>query len=86
MRVQWDPERDFEFRHLGHRSIQVGFSGKAVDKYLDEWIVSVTDVTETMRSIHSALAEKRLDKASRALPEERPYPFSKDLKRILEAT
>jgi len=86
VRVQWDPERDFDFRPLGYRSIQIGLSGEAVDKYVDEWIVSVTDVTVTMKSIHLALAEKRLDEAMKALPEERPYPLPEELKRILGAT
>lgn len=86
VRVQWDPERDFDFRPLGYRSIQIGLSGEAVDRYVDGWIVSVTDVTVTMKSIHLALAEKRLDEAMKALPEERPYPLPEELKRILGAT
>ncbi|OAT12920.1 hypothetical protein BDBG_08204 [Blastomyces gilchristii SLH14081] len=32
VRVQWDPERDFEFRALEYRSLQVGLKGEAVDR------------------------------------------------------
>src|SRR4051794_25760483 len=35
VRVQWDPERDRSGTALRHRTIQVGLSGTALDRYVD---------------------------------------------------
>ncbi|EAW23763.1 DUF4291 domain-containing protein [Aspergillus fischeri NRRL 181] len=86
VRVQWDPERDFQFRPLDYRSIQIGLSADAADKYVDEWIVGIADVTEAMRQIEKCLAEGRTEDAARLMPAEEVYPLSEELKDILEAT
>ncbi|KAJ5306954.1 hypothetical protein PENANT_c003G10090 [Penicillium antarcticum] len=59
VRVQWDPEWDLDlgFRALGHRSIQIGLSKEAVGMYLDEWIVSIADVTELMKEVEGLLRD-----------------------------
>ena len=43
---QWDPERDVDGNPLEYRSIQIGLRGEALKKYVDEWIVSIEDITE----------------------------------------
>lgn len=86
VRVQWDPERDLQFTPLDYRSIQIGLSADAVDKYVDDWIVGITDVTEVMRQIEKCLAEDRMEDATRLVPTEEVYPLSEELKGILEAT
>ncbi|KAF7180694.1 hypothetical protein CNMCM7691_009985 [Aspergillus felis] len=86
VRVQWDPERDFQFRPLDFRSIQIGLSAEAVNKYVDEWIVGITDVTEVMREIEKCLDEARMEDAVRLMPVEDVYPLSKELKEILDAS
>lgn len=86
VRVQWDPERDLQFTPLDYRSIQIGLSADAVDKYVDDWIVGITDVTEVMRQIEKCLAEDRMEDATRLVPAEEVYPLSEELKGILEAT
>ena len=68
MRVQWDPERDLWHRPLGHRSIQIGLSGEAVDRYVDEWIVSIRDVTGSMREVKKYLDRGDVEEAARLLP------------------
>ncbi|MFI8190905.1 DUF4291 domain-containing protein [Streptomyces sp. NPDC085946] len=73
-RVQWDPERDLRLRPLPHRSLQLGLSGEAVERYADEWTVSFRDVTPLAHEIHARVAGGDLDAAARLLPEERPYP------------
>lgn len=75
VRVQWDPERDVYHRPLPHRSIQIGLGGEAVEKYVDEWIVGLTDLTATMRRARELVAAGRVDEAVRSLPPERPYPL-----------
>ena len=52
VRIQWDPERNLNLAPLEHRAIQIGLSGEAVPRYVDEWTVSITDVTEPMRAVH----------------------------------
>ncbi|KAL5364408.1 hypothetical protein BJX96DRAFT_157288 [Aspergillus floccosus] len=86
VRVQWDPERDLSFRPLGYRAIQVGLGGESVDQYIDEWIVSVTDVTQTMKQVAQYVADGKVEEAKACLPEERVYPLSEELREILDAT
>jgi len=38
VRLQWDPERSLRLQPLPYRSVQVGLSGEAVDRYVLEWI------------------------------------------------
>ena len=83
VRVQWDPERDLFLRSLDYRSIQIGLSGEAVGRYIDEWIVSVTDVTTTMRLIDGYLKDGKVDEAKGCLPEETPFVLPEDLQESL---
>ncbi|KAF7167508.1 hypothetical protein CNMCM6106_003040 [Aspergillus hiratsukae] len=86
VRVQWDPERDLQFRPLDYRSIQIGLSAEAVNKYVDEWIVGITDVTEVMREVEKCLDEARMEDAARLVPVEDVYSLSEELKEILDAS
>src|SRR5512142_345930 len=45
LRVQWDPERSLRLGPLPYRSLQVGLSGEAVDRYVEQWTTAITDVT-----------------------------------------
>jgi uncharacterized protein DUF4291 len=74
VRIQWDPDRDLHLRPLSHRAIQVGLSGQAVDRYVDEWIVGVEDLTVVCREIHDLVRSGDLTAATRRLPAERAYP------------
>ncbi|KAJ5781271.1 hypothetical protein N7457_006431 [Penicillium paradoxum] len=83
VRIQWDPERDLSLRALDYRSIQVGLSGEAVGRYVDDWIVSVTDVTATMREIEGYLKDGDINAARDCLPEETPYVLPEDLQELV---
>ncbi|KXG52022.1 uncharacterized protein PGRI_083060 [Penicillium griseofulvum] len=83
VRVQWDPERDILLNSLNYRSIQIGLSGEAVGRYLDEWIVSITDVTATMKKIFKHLEVGDIDAARDSLPEETLYVLPQELKEKL---
>ena len=71
IRCQWDPERDLYGNPLEYRSIQLGLRGKAIQKYVDEWIVNIIDIT--------AYVKEMLDKRDRGidisslLPKEQVY-------------
>jgi hypothetical protein len=86
VRVQWDPERDLHTNPLDHRSIQIGLSGPAVARYVDEWITDVTDVTDLAHSVAALVADGRLADAADLVPDERPYPLPPDVATLLGAT
>jgi hypothetical protein len=71
--VQWDPERSVHLRPLPWRSLQLGLSGSAAERYADEWITAIVDVTPLAREIRARLAAG--GDVSALLPEERPYPL-----------
>lgn len=59
IRCQWDPERDIYGNPLDYRSIQLGLRGDAIRKYVDEWIVNLTDITEFVRELKQKRDEKQ---------------------------
>jgi hypothetical protein len=74
VRVQWDPERSLQLQALPYRSLQVGLSGEAVDRYVDEWTVAITDITATVRHVHELLRAGAEQEARPQLPIEPVYP------------
>ena len=68
IRVQWDPERDVYGNPLDYRSIQLGIRGDIVNKYLDEWIEKITDITEYVNELKLLLNDKK--DISELLPKE----------------
>lgn len=75
VRVQWDPERSLRLGPLQHRCVQVGLGGQAVERYVDEWTISITDVTALAKRVHEAIMLGQLADAAELLPVERPYPL-----------
>jgi len=73
VRIQWDPERDLVHAALPHRAIQIGLTGVAVTKYVDEWIVRIEDVTPLAHQIFSHINNQDNDAALALCPIERPY-------------
>jgi len=86
VRVQWDPERSLRLGALPYRSLQVGLSGEAVDRYVDEWTVSLTDLTPTVHSIHAFLRAGDEHAAAALLPTERPYPLPAFIAEVIAAS
>lgn len=76
VRIQWDPDRSLTGERLERRAIQVGLSGEAVNRYCDEWIRSITDITATARQASQIVRAGRLADAARDLPVEQAYPLS----------
>lgn len=71
VRVQWDPERDNAIREIpGIRSIQIGLSGQAVEKYVNEWIVAIKDLTSLAKA--QGGGEVNVEWPEK---DERPYPL-----------
>ncbi|MBU2706111.1 DUF4291 domain-containing protein [Zooshikella marina] len=83
VRIQWDPERDLHLQPLEYRAIQIGLSKKAVQLYVNEWIQSITDVTDLASEIHQLVNKNHLLEAQQKLPTEHSYPVSKTLEQHL---
>lgn len=79
VRVQWDPERDVALRRLEVRTIQVGLKPDAAQRYVDDWVESIQDVTPLLRQVESHVSDGELHAARLLLPQERPYPLPEHL-------
>lgn len=73
---QWDPERDIDGGPLNCRSIQLGIRGDIVIKYVNEWICSITDITEYVKELNE-LRKQNINIYNR-LPMEVLYKFDCD--------
>ncbi|MER7245692.1 DUF4291 domain-containing protein [Kribbella sp. NPDC000426] len=86
VRIQWDPEQTVTLTPQPRvRSIQIGLSGDAVRRYVNEWIVRLEDVTSEMQRVRD-LARVSPSAAEAELPAERPYPVSDELAARIAAT
>lgn len=83
VRLQWDPEKDIHLQNLNYRSIQIGLTGIAVEHYVNEWIVSIDDITPLCKNIHSLILDKKIEEAKLLLPLENLYTLNDELKRII---
>lgn len=79
VRIQWDPERDLNLQALDYRSIQIGLSGVAVEKYISEWIVSITDITGECTNIRNLVVKGSTERALSLLPVERIYELPESI-------
>src|SRR5262249_13787466 len=75
VRIQWDPERDWRLQPIaGVRAIQIGLAGEAVERYVNQWIVHIEDVTSVARAV-AAAAETGIPPSTLPSAAERPYPL-----------
>ncbi|MEY9849282.1 hypothetical protein ABH940_006388 [Streptacidiphilus sp. BW17] len=80
VRIQWDPDRSTNQQELPHRAIQMGLTGEAVHRYVDEWIIGITDVTDLAHETHALVRAGETTKANAPIPAEPPYPLSELLR------
>ncbi len=81
VRCQWDPDRDIYGNAIERRAIQLGIKGLMVNKYVNEWIKEITDITEDVRILREARNNKVID--SNTLPNEKEYFVDDNIKDIL---
>ncbi|WP_199728540.1 DUF4291 domain-containing protein [Cohnella faecalis] len=55
---QWDPCRDILGNPLDERAIQLGLKGDIVNNYVNDWIVNITDITNTVIELGEAIKSK----------------------------
>ena len=79
VRIQWDPEKDILLQPLPYRSIQIGLSGIAVEKYTTDWIVQIEDITVHSKNIHQLVNSKKIEQAKELLPKEDIYPLPENI-------
>jgi hypothetical protein len=76
VRVQWDPERTWNLGEIdGVRSIQIGLSGEAVERYVHAWIVGIEDVTPLAKRAGDAAAADAPQPAGLPCDDEAVYPL-----------
>lgn len=81
--VQWDPERSLRGAALDHKSIQVGLSRHVIERYVQEWIVEIRDLTPLVRKLSSLIHSGDAAKAKPLLPRESVYPVEARLTKRL---
>ncbi len=79
--VQWDTERSITGDALGHYSIQVGVSRHVIHEFVDDWIVSISDMTERVTKLRELVHGRRLDRAKALVPPERAYAVPDEVAR-----
>jgi hypothetical protein len=75
VRVQWDPERSIDLQPLPWRAIQVGLAGEAVERYVDEWTVQISDMTALAHRMRDCVLRGDLEGARSLLRPEAPIPM-----------
>jgi len=86
VRVQWDPERNWRLGILENvRAIQIGLAYEAVDRYVNDWIRRIEDVTPIARQI---AADRHAGVSPQFLPSqlEKPYLLTRELSEFLAKT
>lgn len=73
--VQWDPERNLRGKSLPYDSIQVGLSRQIIQRYVEQWTISIEDVTPLVHKLYNLIQAGHADHAAVALPRERAYPL-----------
>jgi hypothetical protein len=83
VRIQWDPERTLDLQPLPWRAIPIGLGGEAVRPYVEDWILSIEDISPLVARVRRAVTEGGCASAEAMVPEERPYPLSEAIRASL---
>jgi hypothetical protein len=89
VRVQWDPERGPKLEVLPYRSIQIGIGRSLSQKWVEQWIEGIEDVTEkalglmeVLKSDPQLTLEELIERG--LMPVEREYEVPEELRRVLK--
>jgi hypothetical protein len=77
LHIQWDPERFIRGASLPYDCIQVGLSKHIKERYVSEWIISITDFSPIVKKMRTFIKNGDVEKAKRLLPVERVYMVEK---------
>ncbi|KAK3185632.1 hypothetical protein K4F52_005497 [Lecanicillium sp. MT-2017a] len=89
VRVQWDPERTPALEKLSYRSIQIGIPASLSEQWVNEWIVSIEDVTARARALKAAIDEDAAVTIETLMergliPVEKPFDVPEDIQSKLD--
>ena len=73
VRCQWDPDRDIYGNPMPYKAIQLGIKDEFISRYVNDWIVKMTDVTPVVMELREKKRHKRLEESM--LPKESEYPY-----------
>ena len=73
VRCQWDPDRDIYGNPIGRRVIQSGIKGETVRKYINDWIVNITDITDKVIEMRNSIQNGTFSES--VLPQEKKVYF-----------
>jgi uncharacterized protein DUF4291 len=76
VRLQWDPDHGPGGEKLDRRAIQIGLRGEMLRRYVEEWTVSIEDITPF---VHEQREVRRRDPAALLTPVEREYAVSPEI-------
>ena len=71
VRCQWDPDRDIYGNPIGRRAIQLGIKGETVRKYINDWIVNITYITDKVIGMRNNIQNRTFSES--VLPQEKKY-------------
>ena len=86
VRIQWDPERNIFLEKLNYRSIQIGLKDISIQNYINNWIVSIRDITTKIQFMHSKIIENKINEVEKMLPIENIFPLTQEQKNIINHT
>jgi hypothetical protein len=81
VRCQWDPDRDIYGNPLNRRAIQLGLRDGMVEKYINRWIVNITDISDDVHEWGAELQGRGF--TPDILPKEKEYPIDDEIKKLL---
>jgi hypothetical protein len=74
IRIQWDPERDYQLnKRANKRTIQIGLKEPFVSTFINSWIVNITEVTELAHTVKRLSEKNMFKKITPICPEERLF-------------
>lgn len=82
--VQWDPERSIRGADLGINSIQIGLGRTIIERYVNDWVVEIRDLTPLVRKIHALVQSGKVANAKNLLPPERIYLVDAEIAKRLD--
>ena len=85
VQVQWDPERSLRGAALPTTASRSASAAHIIREYVEEWVVGLTDITDTAHKIAALARTGRSAKVRQLLPPERPYPLDPAIARRIRA-
>lgn len=61
VRIQWDPDHDFRGNKLKRRAVQIGLKNVALQKFNNEYVKSIQDITSFVKEQKARIDTKKED-------------------------